>query len=343
MRATAQRCAQTDMESLSLNSVYLFGLGFFVLSFAIASVAVMAGIGGGVLFTPIMLAFTPVDSLIVRGTGLVVAMFSGLVSSGPFMKSGLGNLKLSLYTTVGYGAGTFLGAEGAVVASERLGAAGDGFVRLTLGAIVFSLVVHFLRRGKRTEWPQVKHVDPFSEWLGLTQPYFEESTKQVTEYRVTRAALGVATMTGVGIVSGFYGLGAGWAIVPTMTLLMGVPIKVAAACSGIVIGMGDSVSVWPYFFAGAIIPLFAAFWLAGQVLGGIVGAHLLIRVRASSIRLILIGILLFSGFGLVLRGLTTLGYIPRLSEGVSLGVLLLIAAVVTLSLTGKLPTLGSRR
>jgi len=65
-------------------------------------------------------------------------------------------------------------------------------------------------------------------------------------------------MVGVGVISGFFGLGAGWAIVPVMNLIMGVPLKVAAACSGILIGMGDCISVWPYLLAGAIIPLFAA-------------------------------------------------------------------------------------
>jgi len=124
-----------------------------------------------------------------------------------------------------------------------------------------------------------------------------------------------------------------------MNLIMGVPLKVAAACSGILIGMGDCISVWPYLLAGAIIPLFAALWLVGQVLGGIIGAQILIRVRAGSIRLILIGILLFSSFGLVTKGLTTLGYIARLPGLVHIVVLLLIMAGVALALTGKFPTL----
>ena len=73
--------AETPPGGLSLSNISLLVFGFFLLSFAIAIIAVMAGIGGGVLFTPIMLAFTPVNSLIVRATGLIVAMFSGLISS----------------------------------------------------------------------------------------------------------------------------------------------------------------------------------------------------------------------------------------------------------------------
>lgn len=51
-------------------------------------------------------------------------------------------------------------------------------------------------------------------------------------------------MVGVGMISGFFGMGAGWAVVPTMNLIMGIPLKVTAACSGVLIGMGACISVW---------------------------------------------------------------------------------------------------
>jgi len=335
--------AKTPPGGMSLNNISLLTLGFFLLSFAIATIAVMAGIGGGVLFTPLMLAFTPVDSLIIRGTGLIVAMFSGLVSTGPFMKSGLGNLKLSMYCCIGFGVGSFVGAQGAILVAKQLGITGEGFVRMVLGVIVFLLAFYFLWGGMKIDWPEVKRVDRFTQQLRITQPYYEESLEKVVDYRVTRAGWGVLAMVGVGMISGFFGLGGGWAIVPVMNLIMAVPLKVAAACSGILLGMGSCISVWPYLLAGAIIPLFAALWLVGQVLGGIVGAEILIRVKASSVRLILIGILLFSSFGLIAKGLITLGYIAPISGIVYVVVLLLIMAGVALALTGKFPTLRARR
>ena len=335
--------AETPPGGMSLNNISLLTFGFFLLSFAIACIAVVAGIGGGVLFTPLMLAFTPVDSLIVRGTGLIVAMFSGLISTGSFMKSGLGNLKLSMYCCIGYGIGAFMGAQGAILTSKQLGVTGEGFVRIALGIIVLLLALYFLQGGVKLEWPQVKQVDRFTKWLNLPQPYYEESLGKVINYSMSRAGWGLLAMVGVGMISGFFGMGAGWAVVPTMNLIMGVPLKVAAACSGVLIGMGDCISVWPYILAGAVIPLFAALWLVGQVLGGIVGAQILIRVKAGSIRLILIGILLFSSFGLIAKGLMTLGYISAVPGPVYIVVLLLIMTGVALGLTGKFPTLRGRR
>jgi uncharacterized membrane protein YfcA len=290
-----------------------------------------------------MLAFTPIDSLIVRGTGLVVAMFSGLISTGPFMKNGLGNLKLTMYCNVGYGSGAYFGAQGAVLANDWLGDSGDGVVKTALGAIVLLLAIYFMRGGSKMEWPQVRRVDRFTAWLALPQPYYEISTQELAEYQVTRAGLGIAAMAGVGLVSGFFGLGAGWAIVPALNLIMGVPLKVAAATSGILIGMGDSISVWPYIFAGAVIPFFVATWLVGQVLGGIVGAQLLIIVKSSSLRVILIGMLLFSSLGLLYKGLILLGYMPSVPDRVYVAVMLVFMAVVTLRVTGRVPILGGRR
>jgi len=318
-------------------------LGFFLLSFVIAVIAVVAGVGGGVLFTPIVLAFTPVDSLIVRATGLIVAMFSGLISTGPFMRRGLGNLKLSIYCCCGYGLGAFIGAQGAIWAAKRLGIAGEGVIRIILGVIVLLLAFYFLWGGVKIEWPEVKQVDRFTQWLRITQLYYEESLGKVIDYRVTRAGFGLVAMCGVGMVSGFFGLGAGWAIVPTMNLIMAIPLKEAAACSGILIGMGDCIAIWPYLLVGAIIPLFAAPWLVGQVLGGVIGAHILIKVKAKFVRFILIGIMSFSSFGLITRGLKTLGYIPAIPGALYIAVLLIIMAGVAIALMGKFPKLRGRR
>jgi uncharacterized membrane protein YfcA len=335
--------AETPPGGMSLNSISLLVFGFFLLSFAIAIIAVTAGIGGGVLFTPIMLAFTPVNSLMVRGTGLIVAMFSGLISSGPLARKGLGNLKLAMVCCLGYGSGSFIGAQLAIAASRYLGVTGEGLVRISLGLIVLGLAVYFLRGGIKVEWPQVDRVDPFTRWLGLSQPYYEESTGEIVDYRVARTGWGIVAMIAVGLISGFFGLGAGWAIVPVLNLVMAAPLKVAAACSGILIGMGDCISVWPYIFAGAIIPLFAALWLVGQVVGGIVGAQVLIRIQSGSIRLLLIGIMLYSSFGLVTKGLVTLGVISAVSGLLQIGVLVVILGGVVAALFGKFTALTGRR
>ncbi|MFC1967863.1 sulfite exporter TauE/SafE family protein [Chloroflexota bacterium] len=337
------RGVETPADGMSASTILGLLVGFFLLSFAVALVAVLAGIGGGLIFTPIMLAFTSVDTVIVRATGLIVAMFSGLISTGPFMRRGLANLKICLLCLSVLSVGAFVGAQGAIILAESMGETGDGIVRLSLGIIIFVLVAYFIRGGAHTEWPEIKRVDRFTKWLNLSQPYYEESLNKVIDYKVTRAGWILLVMLGVGLVSGFFGLGGGWAAVPALNLIMGVPLKVAAACSGVLLGVGSCTGVWPYLLSGAIIPIFAAPWLIGQVLGGLVGSLLLIRIKATFVRFILIGLLFFSGFSLVTKGLSNFGVIGELPIAVFLTILALDAAIVFLAITGRLPRLRIRR
>ncbi|MEJ2717194.1 MAG: sulfite exporter TauE/SafE family protein [Deltaproteobacteria bacterium] len=320
--------AETPAGGISTWTITGLLLAFFLFSFVIALVAVVAGIGGGVLFTPIMLAFTPVDSLIVRATGLVVAMFSGLISTGLFMRQGLANLRICIFSATAYGIGAFTGAKSAIFVAKYLGESGEGAVRIALGVILFLLAGYFIFGGKKIEWPEVKRVDGFTHWLRFSQPYYEQSLGKIVDYKVTRAWLLLIVIVAVGMLSGFFGLGAGWAIVPAQNLVMAVPLKVAAANSGVLLGMGDCVAVWPYLLMGAMIPLFVAPWLVGQVIGGIVGALILIRVKAGFVRLILIGIMFFTTYGLIARGLNTLGVIGEVPTPVTIAIVVIIAIVV---------------
>jgi uncharacterized membrane protein YfcA len=334
--------AEIAPGGMALSNITWLLIGFFVLSFAIAIIAVLAGIGGGVIYTPIMLAFTPINSLIIRATGLVVAMFSGIVSSGPFMKTGIANLKISIVSTLGYGLGGFAGAQGAIYVAKNMGASGEGIIRIILAAIVLLLGFYFLAGGRKMEWPEIKKVDRFSQWLDLRQPYLEQSMNTLIDYQVTRIGWGILCMFGVGLISGFFGMGAGWAIVPGLNLITGIPLKVAAASSGVIIGMGDCITIWPYMLIGAIIPLFAAPWLVGQILGGIIGAQVLVKAKAKAIRYILIGIMFYTSFGLVANALTKLGVISEVSGIIYVFTLIIVLALVILAILDKLPRFGNR-
>jgi len=302
--------SETPVGGMPGWTIFSWLLGFFIISTAIALVAVIGGIGGGVLFTPFMLAFTPVDSLVIRGTGLIVAMFSGLISTGPFMRSGLANMRICVFLCVAFGIAAFGGAQGAILVAEHLGDLGEGLVRLALGLLIACIVTYFIFGGRKIEWPDISRSDKITELLKLRQPFYEPSLNRIVDYALHRSGLTFLGILFVGLVSGFFGMGAGWAIVPAQNLIMGVPLKVAAANSGVLLGMGDCIAVWPYILTGAVIPLFAAPWLVGQVIGGLAGALLLIRIKAGFVRFLLIGFMSFSAWGLVTRGLSNLDLLP---------------------------------
>jgi len=61
---------------------WVWPLALFAVTFALGVVAVLAGVGGGVLFVPIVGAFFPFHLDFVRGAGLLLAL-AGTLAAGP--------------------------------------------------------------------------------------------------------------------------------------------------------------------------------------------------------------------------------------------------------------------
>lgn len=290
-------------EVLSPLAAWGIVVGSFVLSLIIAIVAVLGGVGGGVIFTPVMLGFTSVDTLLVRSTGLVVAMFSGLVSSGPFMRKGLADIRLVFYCAIPIIIGAMAGSQVAISMSENMGETGDAIVRLLLGGVLVFIAVMFILGGSKNEYPQVKKIDKLSDKLNLKSRYWEESLNKTVHYQPTKALLGGILFFLVGFTGGFFGLGGGWAVVPVLNLVMTVPLKVSAASSGVLLAIGNAAAIWPYIVKGALIAIIAAPWMIGQVIGGILGAHILAKIKAGFVRNILIVLLILTSIKLISRGI----------------------------------------
>ncbi len=288
---------------LSATSIWLIIVGSFLISTAIAILAVIGGIGGGVIFTPIMLGFTTLDSLVIRATGLVVAMFSGLISTGPFMRSKLANIRVVIYCGFPITVGAILGSVCAIRLHNALGVVGDGIVRLSLGLLMIIIAYFLFTGGGKTEYPEPKKIDALSAKLRLSGSYWEESLGKVVNYHLVRALPGGIMFIFLGFIAGFFGLGGGAFLTGTLNLVMMAPVKVAAACSGVLLAISNATAIWTYITYGALIAIFAAPWMLGQVVGGILGAHLLINIRAGFVRKVLIAILLVSCFKLVLKGI----------------------------------------
>ena len=300
---------QVDISGIAslgdLSSIDLIVLSFLC-SVLIAVIAVIAGVGGGVIFTPILLAFTSIDTLIIRSTGLIVAMFSGLVSTGPLMRKGLADVKLVFLGALPIIVGGMLGSISAISLAKHLGETSDGIVRLMLGLLLVFIAMLFIFSGKNMEYPTARPADNLAMKLKLRHSYWEDSLKSTISYKAIHIKMAIFLFLVVGFTGGFFGLGGGWAVVPVLNLIMSIPLKVATASSGVLLALGNAAAIWPYINAGALIGVVAAPWMLGQVVGGIIGAHILASVKASIVRNILITMLLASSLKLIGRGIETL-------------------------------------
>jgi len=279
---------------------------FLVISIFIGIVAVLGGVGGAVVFTPLMMGFTPINSFVIRATGLLVAMAGSLIAARPFLNRGLANIKLLLVAGVPYAVFAVIGALLAGYLEETAGDTGDAIIRLALGVLMLGIAGLILFAGKRVEYPEVTKVDGITERLALATSYYEESLRKVVSYKIARAPVGIVLFCFVGFISGLFGLGAGWAMVPTLNLVMLAPLKVAAASSKVLIGIGDTAAVWPYMMDGAIFALFAVPCVLGMVIGTVIGAKIMLRVKVGFVRWLVILLMCGAGVKSVMDGITGL-------------------------------------
>lgn len=282
---------------------------FFVISLLIRMVAVLAGIGGGLMFTSLMMCFTSIDSYIIRGTGLLIAAAGSVVAARRFLGRGLANIRIVLFAGAPYTAFAIMGALMAGYVDKTMGEFGEAVIRLGLGIIVLLVALLIIFGGRRVLNPEVKNVDGLSRKLGFAMAYWEESLGKIVDYRVSRAPVGILLFCAIGFLSGLFGIGAGWAMIPSLNLIMLVPLKVAGATSSVLIGAGDTAAVWQYMHGGALFPLFAAPCLIGSVLGAIIGSRIMVKINPRYVRWVIIVIMLGAGVKLALDGVGRLGYL----------------------------------
>lgn len=300
--ADSQPVASSDDSSMGLSPVAFF-FTIMAICIVIGMVAVLGGVGGGVVFTPLFMGFTPIDTFVIRATGLFVAMCGSLVAARPFLRKGLANVRIITFAAVPYAVFAVIGALMAGWMNENMGATGDALIKLSLGILVIGIGGIIFFGGSKVEYPDVRGVDSFTERIKLAMSYWEESLGKVVNYKVKRAPMGIILFCIVGLISGLFGLGAGWAMVPVFNLVMLAPLKVAAASSKVLIGIGDTAAIWPYIKHGGIFPLFAVPSMIGLVLGTVLGAKIMLRIKAGPVRYLIIILMIFSGVKLVIDGI----------------------------------------
>ncbi|MFO7898922.1 MAG: sulfite exporter TauE/SafE family protein [Planctomycetota bacterium] len=300
--------AATAPETANPNGVMgihplLFCFLLFVGCIFIGVFAVLGGVGGGVIFTPLFMGFTPIDSYIVRSTGLFVAMAGTLVAARPFLRNGIANIKLLLVGAVPYTVFAVVGALLAGYIEQTMGASGEAFIRGALGIVIIGIGALFIFFGGRTEYPTVDEVDGPTQKLGLPVPYWEDSLEKVVRYKLTRVVPALLLFCGVGLISGLFGIGAGGAMVPVFNLVMLAPLKVAATCSTVMISLGSTAAVWPYILSGGMFPLVAVPCMIGMIVGAHIGARIMLRVKAGFVRWVIIALMIGAGVRLITKAI----------------------------------------
>ncbi len=263
--------------------------------FILGIIAVLAGVGGGVLYVPLVSGFFPFHLDFVRGAGLLVALAGALAAGPGLLKRNLASLRLALPVA--------LIASSCAIVGAFLGLAlPNHIVQMCLGATIMGIAV-LLLLSKNTARPVVEKQDALSLAFGMRGAYMEPATGEIVEWKTHRTLMGLLLFIIIGIMAGMFGLGAGWANVPVLNLLMGAPLKVAVGTSKFLLSITDTSAAWVYLNQGCVIPLMAIPSIVGLMMGSFVGVRLLAIAKPTFIRYMVIGVLLFAGGKALAKGL----------------------------------------
>jgi len=246
-----------------------------------------------------LLMGVPIHEAVAVSLVAVVATSSS--STVGFLSRGLVNLRLglTLETTMTFGAA--LGGFASVAFDQE---ALSALFAVLLGFMALSLF-------RRTEGPG--SADASASGGGapagrLSGRFFDQHLGSHVSYSVARVPAGLVISLVAGGMSGLLGIGGGVVNVPAMTMLMGVPMKAAAATSSFMIGLTAVAGATVYYLHDLVDPAVAAPVALGALLGAAGGARLSSRLSGTVLRRVLSAVLILlamqmalAAFGVRLR------------------------------------------
>ncbi|TMH29530.1 MAG: sulfite exporter TauE/SafE family protein [Betaproteobacteria bacterium] len=273
---------------------WIWPIALFAVSFAIGIVAVLAGVGGGVLFVPIVGGLFPFHLDFVRGAGLMFALAGTLAAGPPLLRAGMASLRLVMPLALVGSIGSFAGALVGLSLRVEL-------LQTLLGILIVGIAI-LIWRTRAADRAEVE-ADALGAFLRLEGEFVDPAAGMKIDWRTHRTLLGLGAFAAIGFIGGIFGLGAGFANVPALNLLMSAPLKVAVGSSGLLISVINSSAAWVYLERGALLPLIVVPAILGVMLGSRLGARLLGSTPAPVVRLLLIVVMLLAGLRALSRGL----------------------------------------
>jgi len=241
-------------------SIFIY-LAFFIS----AGISSMIGIGGGVLYVPILLAFGfPFYQAAAISIFIIIAL--SISASLVYYRAQLIDWKLALII------------EPLTAIMSLMAGYYSSFIQVKELKILFILVLivsgYFML--KPIKEIQDKFINQ-KRW-GYWQRKFGEE-----EYSVN-LIIGLPLTALAGLMAGLLGIGGGIIKVPLMVLLLGVPMKIAVGTSCFMVGLTALFGFWGHFFAGHFEPKTALILALVVFAGAQVGSRISIKVDKISLK-----------------------------------------------------------
>ncbi|WP_427870705.1 sulfite exporter TauE/SafE family protein [Leucobacter luti] len=239
------------------------------------------GMAGGIFVVPLLTLVAGVPFPTAVAVSLVSVIACSCASAPSFLAAGLPNLRLAIVLEVA----TTLGA---LVGVLMVGAVPDGVLYGIFALILLVSAVQIISgRSER----DARHAGSSPRYPSLAGEFTERDGTTVS-YVVSRLPLGSALMFGAGTLSALLGIGSGVLKIPAMDAAMRLPIKVSSGTANLMIGVTACGAAAAYLLSGALDLVLSAPVVLGSLAGSILGAKILVRASASSLRVVFTIVLL---------------------------------------------------
>ncbi len=241
------------------------------------------GGGGSILTVPALVYPLGQDTHTATTGSLLIVGVTALAGMSAHQRAG--RVRLAAGTTFG-----LLGIAGSYVGS-RLSAQVDPDVLLAAFSLLMLVVaaVMFARNRRDEGVAGAAAVDegPIISW----RPTFVCACP--------RAAKVLVTATGVGLLTGFFGVGGGFVVVPALVLVLGFSMPVAVGTSLLVISINSASALVARLGHGlaldwAVIGTFTAAAIIGSLLGGWVTSRVRPRLLSQAFVVLLVVVALYT-------------------------------------------------
>ena len=250
----------------------------------------LVGVGGGIIIVPLLTLFLGVPVHEAVAVSLLGVIAVSTTASASYLGQGFVDRRVGLTLLVATALG---GIVGGYVAGYL-----DARVISGLFGVVLVMVAIQMLRGRRATAPEFTG-EPSG--LEFDSSYVEPTTGEATPYRARRVGAGGVVSLFAGALSGLLGVGGGIINVPTMNVLMGIPIRVATTTSTYMLGATAAASAVLYLSRGEVDFALAAPVVIGVFLGGRVGAAYQRRVPQQALSLAFVALSLFFAVQMLLR------------------------------------------
>jgi uncharacterized protein len=271
----------------------------------------LLGLGGGILIVPLLTLGFGLDLREAVGVSLVSVIMTSSAAAGVYLERHVANLRLGMSLELFTAVGALIGGSVAFLLDERL-------LSVLFAVLLLYVVVTMVRAALRpaahpatvenADEPELaeeadagRHPSPPVSRVAARRSDLIDGLSG-PGYTVRNPGRGVVGATGAGVISALLGIGGGIVKVPLMHLGMGVPLRVAAATSNLMIGITAASSAVVYLLRGEIDPYVAGPTAIGVFLGATFGSRVAHRVQLRYLRALFVAVLLYTAVQMLLRG-----------------------------------------